>query len=106
MRRRASATSDCTTLMLSELKIRPRSVSSREHAFRMMMASGSSSSSDSVGTVNACVVAATTAVRAGGAPADSAGRTGVVFAEKSWSCVSRLIARRPELESKSVSVET
>ena len=42
--------------------------------------------------------------RVAGAPAASARGVGAVLAEKSWSCVSRLIARRPELESRSVSV--
>ena len=57
-RRRASATSDCTTLMLSELKIRPRSVSSREHALRMITASGSSSSSSAVDSAAVSAVGA------------------------------------------------
>src|SRR5215212_7880441 len=104
MRRRASATSLCTTLMLSELKMRPRSVSSREHALRMITASGSSSSSrESFPSVE------TSARGVGGATAVTDDVPGAStrdgpLAEKSWSCVSRLIARRPELESKSVIV--
>ncbi len=45
--------------------------------------------------------------RTGTTAADSPGGSawsGAALAEKSWSCVSRFIARRPELESRSVSV--
>ena len=97
--------------MLSELKIRPRSVSSREHALRMITASGSSSSSIDGhfrGGHPGGVVHLHRHRRAIGAAARPAAATrdalGVALAEKSWSCVSRLIARRPELDSRSVSV--
>jgi hypothetical protein len=79
-------------------------VSSREHALRMITASGSSSSSgESLPSeaMSALGVGGATAVTAD-RPAGSA-RDGPL-AEKSWSCVSRLIARRPELESRSVIV--
>ncbi len=97
-RRLASATSDCTTLMLSELKISPRSVSSREQARRMITASGSSSSSA------ACTASAVEAALTSAVPAAGSTLAGAVLAEKSWSWVSRLMARRPELDSRSVMV--
>ena len=115
-RRRASATSLCTTLMFSELKISPRSVSSLLHAFRMMIASGSSSSSAAwmagmvrptsnlsvpclLSSVSWLASRVTACVATGGST-----RVGVVLALNSWSCVSRLMARRPADESRSLRI--
>jgi hypothetical protein len=89
--------------MFSELKMSPRSVSSRLQALRIITASGSSSSSASATAVALEGMAIAVPVPLG--PAGST-LTGAVFAEKSWSWVSRLMARRPELESRSVSVFT
>ncbi len=96
--------------MLSELKINPRSVNSREHALRMMIASGSSSSSaadtgtSSRDSRNASASFCSGAISATAA-ATAAGR-GALLAEKSWSCVSKFTARRPDEESRSVNVES
>ena len=96
--------------MFSELKISPRSVSSREHALRMITASGSSSSSTTVGSPAMQRLTGAGAIFAGrldAPPVPSSARAdGADLAEKSWSWVSRLIARRPELDSRSVSVLT
>ena len=78
------------------------------HALRMMMASGSSSSSTgsplrprctAADGARARVTSSCCASAMAGAPA---GRRGAVLALNSWSCVSRLMARRPELLSRSM----
>ncbi len=88
-RRLASATSLSTALMLRLLNESPRSSSSREHASLMMTAS-SSSSPRGMASPEALTAAGALALRA----------------LKSWSCLSRLMARLPADESTSVSVES
>src|SRR5579875_1271540 len=93
-RRRASATSLSTALMLRLLKVSPRSCSLREQASLMITAKASSSPR-----------ANTSLTPAGTSEVVAAGE-GAVRALKSWSRVRRFMARRPAEESTSVRVES